>query len=888
MSIRVEEIRCEYKENPIGIDILRPKFSWKLMSEEYNIYQTAYRILVAKDPKFENVVWDSGKINSNQSVHIEYDGPSLESRTRYYYKIKVWDNKGNESEWSPINFWEMGILDKKEWIAKWISPRENPENPEACPYIRKEFLLKKNIKWARVYVSSLGMYELHLNGLRVGDWYFTPGWTSYHKRIQYQTYDVTSFLRVGKNAIGVILGPGWYKGYLTWEKVKNIYGERLALILQLHIQYEDGDEEIIITDNNWKFAYGPILMSEIYDGEIYDANLEEEGWDLPNFNDNKWENVEEIEYSKEVLIAQESLPVRKIEELKLISLIRTPANQLVIDMGQNMVGWVRFKVSGQKGEKVVLKHAEILDKDGNFYTENLRKAKQTIEYTLKGNEVEIFEPHFTYQGFRYVLVENYPGEVNLENFTGIVIHTDLEITGYFRCSDELINKLQHNIVWGQKGNFVDIPTDCPQRDERLGWTGDAQVFMRTACFNMNVAPFFTKWLHDLKVEQFSNGGMPFVIPDVLYVLPNRENKHSSSGWGDAVVICPWTLYLCYGDKRILEELYENMKAWIEYIRKQGENEYLWNTGFHFGDWLALDASEGSYTGSTPRDLIATAFYAYSTSLLVKSAKVLGKNEDAEKYTKLYSKIVESFRKEFVRPDGQLIADTQTAYVLALMFDLIEEKHKKKAITRLVQLIEENNYHLTTGFLSTPYLCHVLTKYGYVDIAYKLLLQKDYPSWLYQILKGATTIWEHWDGIKEDGSLWDPAMNSFNHYAYGSIGDWLYRVVAGIDTSEEKPGYKHILIKPYPQAFQFVEAQYNSINGLIKVFWENKKNEFYMKVHIPPNTSASIYLPYSEKLDEKEISFTPRSEIREIRKEKEGVVIKTGSGKYEFRYSFKQY
>jgi alpha-L-rhamnosidase len=795
----------------------------------------------------------------------------------------VWDNKGNQSDWSDSAYWEMGLISPAEWSAQWIARKESGEvqRYQPCPMLRKEFEIRGKVKSARIYATALGLYYLELNGRRVSDWYFTPGWTSYNKRLQYQTYDVTSLLKEGRNATGAVLGDGWLRGDMTWDKNRNTYGSRTALLFQMHIDYEDGSNDIITSDGSWRVSSGPILMSEIYHGERYDARLEKDGWSMPRYDDREWGEVEILEHTKETLIAQENEPVKIAETIKPIELIKTPAGETVIDMGQNMVGWVRFRVQGERGTQITLKHAEVLDKEGNFYTDNLRKAEQTVQYTVRGTGWETYEPHFTFQGFRYVKVEGYPGELSLENFTGVVLHSGLELTGSFECSNPLVNQLQHNILWGQKGNFLEVPTDCPQRDERLGWTGDAQVFIRTACFNMNVATFFSKWLKDLKSDQLENGGVPYVIPNVL-----KKDQHSSAAWGDAATICPWTVYICYGDKRVLEQQYDSMKAWVEYIRSQGSDEFLWNTGFHYGDWLALDAKENSYMGATPKDYIATAFYAYSTGILKQTAEILGRTDDVEEYGTLYNKIIESFHREFVTPNGRLASPTQTAHVLALMFDLVKPEHRQRVLDDLVELIHENNDHLTTGFVGTPYLCLVLSHYGHNELAYKLILQEDYPSWLYPITKGATTIWEHWDGIKEDGSFWSPAMNSFNHYAYGSIGDWLYRVVCGIDTDIQSPGYRHIHIKPQPgPGFSYAKAAFKSMYGEIKSSWEDSGDELKISITIPANTTASVVLPSAQLDDVREgtVSLDRAEGIISCSQSGQSVQLELGSGDYVFTY-----
>lgn len=880
------DLTCEYLKKPIGIGELKPRFSWLVSSDETNIKQASYRIQVSKrDDGFENLIWDSGIVTLEDSIQIVYNGPALISRTRYYFRVKITDNKGTTSPWSDISFFETGILAASEWKAEFISAvDENTADNSAGTILRKPFEVAKNILSARIYATSLGLYELTLNGTRVGDALLTPGWTSYSKRLQYQTYDITSMLNPGENALGAILGCGWFKGELAWADKRNIYGNKTALLLQLHIEYTDGTQQTVLSDDSWKVNDSPILMSELYHGETYDARLEVDGWNMPAYDDSSWTFAKRIEWNKDILVAQENVPVRKINEIKPIKMFTAPNGETVMDMGQNMVGWLRFKVTGAAGSKVVLKHAEILDSNGNFYTENLRSAKQTIEYILKGNGVECFEPHFTFQGFRYVKLEEYPGHPEIDDFTGVVIHSDMETTGDFSCSNEMVNQLQHNILWGLKGNFVDVPTDCPQRNERLGWTGDAQAFSNTACYIMNTAPFFTKWLRDLAADQLENGGVPFVIPNVL-----NATDHSSSGWGDAAVICVWSVYLAYGDTKILENQYSSMKGWVEYIRATAENGLIWNSGFHFGDWLGLDSKEGSYIGATSKDLIATAYYAYSTELFAKISNILaaktGYNQyekDAKEYGKLYENIVTAFKKEFYTPSGRLAVPTQTGHVLTLMFNLVEEKDRNRTVNDLVKLIEESNWHLTTGFLGTPYLCHVLSSNGRADVAYKLLMQTDYPSWLYPITKGATTIWEHWDGLKPDGTFWSADMNSFNHYAYGAIGEWLYRVVAGINIDESAPGYKNIIFKPLPGGeLTYASSSINSMYGKVHCSWRLENEKLHIEVEIPSNTTAELTLPLAhlKELIADKVLYLSSQAIETTA----GVTVKLGSGKYSYNY-----
>lgn len=881
----VTHLRTEYKKNPVGIDILQPRLSWIIQATERGFLQKAYQIQAAESKenllKGKNLLWDSGIVQSDQSTQVVYGGPALQTAQRVYWRVRIWDAKDHATAWSEIAFWEMGLLKISDWQAKWIESEliESPDKSCPCPIFRKEFTLKGKVKSARAYVTAHGLYEMELNGQKVGDEVLTPGWTSYHKRLQYQTYDITRHLKPGLNAVGSTVGNGWYCGYLGWQDKRNNYGTTVGLLLQMNIVYEDGQTEIIATDETWKTATGPILMSEIYHGETYDARLEMAGWSQPGFRDQKWKAVKVVAYPQDNLVAPPGPPVRKIQEIKPIQIIKTPKGEIVVDMGQNMVGWIRLKVQGQAGHTVKLVHFEVLDKEGNVYLENLRSAKQTITYTLKGMSPEVFEPHFTFQGFRYVAVENFPGTLTLENLTGIVVHSDMPVTGTFECSNAMINQLQHNIQWGQKGNFVDVPTDCPQRDERMGWTGDAQVFAPTACFNHDVAAFYTKWLQDVAADQLENGAVPHVIPNVI-------QGAASAAWADASVIVPWTVYLYYGDKRILENQYKSMKAWVDYIQIQAGETYLWNTGSHFGDWLAFATNRSDYPGATTdKDLIATAYFAYSTSLLIKTAMVLGKHDDAEKYNTLLKNIKTAFQQEFMSPNGRLSSHTQTAYSLALAFDLIPEHLQINTAQRLANDVRKFK-HITTGFVGANLICPVLTKFGYYDEAFMLLNRQEYPSWLYPITKGATTIWERWDGIKSDGTFQDKGMNSFNHYAYGAIGEWLYRVVAGIELDKNIPGYKHIIFQPHPGGeLTMAKATHQSMYGQIVSDWKIVNGNFNFKIQVPPNCNATVHLPKAklENVTETGKMLSSATGLTKYEQQGEKVVIELGSGQYEFTY-----
>ena len=877
----------EHKKNPIGIDILQPRFSWKVDEPIRNIKQTEYSIRVATVEKFSSgkIVWQTGKVQSDQSILISYNGPALKSGQRYFWQVMISDNKKNESKWSETAYWEMGLLSSSEWKAKWIELEGDTLRYSPSPHFRKEFAINKPLLAARIYVTSHGYYELHLNGKKVGDQVLTPGWTDYSKRLQYQVYDVTGQVVNGNNAIGAVLGDGWYRGTLAWGNNWAIYGKRLGLLMQLKITYTDGTESLVVSDETWKgFNDGAIRMNDIYNGETYDARKKVTGWDLAGFSDKNWQKVSIGKYRNDNLLASEGSPVRKIQEIKPVKIIKTPKGSLVVDMGQNMVGWVRLKVKGEKGTVVTLRHAEVLDKFGEFYTTNLRVAKCQLTYTLAGIGDETYEPHFTFMGFRYVEVNGFPGELTKDNITGVVVHSDMMPTGSFECSNPLINQLQHNIQWGQKGNFVDIPTDCPQRDERLGWTGDAQAFCRTAAFNLDVSSFFTKWLKDVAADQKPGGEVPDVIPDILNAQ-GALTAQPSAGWGDVAVIAPWTMYMVYGDKRLLETQYPSMKAWVEYIRKKAGDSFIWKGGSKYGDWLFYHPPINNHPepdGYTQPDFIATAFYAYSTKLLSLAAKDLGKNEDEIFYNELFDKIKNVFVNEYVTPAGRVGTNSQTSYVLALMFDFLPDQLRQKAAQFLVDDIKSRRNHLSTGFLGTSHLCHVLSRFGYTDVAYGLLLQETYPSWLYPVKMGATTIWERWDGQKTDSTFQDPGMNSFNHYAYGAIGDWMYRVSAGIETMG--PGYKHIIIQPHPSnKLNFAKASFESSYGTILSGWERKEGKVIIKIRIPANTYATVVLPGNDasKVTESGKSISSGNDFTDIRTADNRIMFEAGSGEYVF-------
>ncbi len=915
MGMGVKHLRCEYLENPLGIDVLKPRLSWQLISDQRGAVQSAYQIQVFSE---KGLLWDTGKILSGQSNQIPYAGPDLRSGQRCDWKVRAWDEQGQPSDWSDQAAWEMGLLDPAQWSADWIEPRweEDPKAFKPCPYFRLPFSINKPVLSARLAITCHGLYEASINGQPVGDQVFAPGYTTYPVRLQYQVYDVSSQVQAGENVIGAILGDGWYRGKIYIMDARNVYGPCLGLLAQLNILYTDGSEELITTHKDWKVKTGPILKSDMKDGEVYDARLEMPGWNAPGFNDSGWQPVRVAHFSKDNLVASMGVPVRKKEHFTPVAVMKTPNGETVVDMGQNFAGVVRLKVKGPQGTVVKLRHGEALDKEGNFTLANLNLnpnsangLRQEIEYTLKGDGEEIYEPHFTVHGFRYVKVDGYPGELTHDALTGIAIYSDMPPTGSFSCSDVQINQLHHNIQWSQKSNFLDLPTDCPTR-ERAGWTGDAQIFVRTGSYLMNTAAFFTKWLKDLKAGQYADGMVSNFSPNPFG--PDKKSAggglltalEGSSGWGDAAVIIPWTIYLTFGDKQILAEQYESMKAWVEYERKcaskmnwvkylnprivfnaerRQRQKFIWDTSYQWGEWLEPGDSTPIKMGIGVlqrvlfgEPLVATAYFAYSSSLLAETAQILGKNEDARIYQELAEQVKQAYMAEFLDRDGHINPDKQASYVRVLQFGLLPDQLRPAVVDHLVRLVNQAGVHIGTGFLSTPFLCSVLGENGHLDLAYALLNQKTIPSWLYSVTKGATTIWESWEGIKEDGT----PNASLNHYSYGAVGGWLQRVVAGLEIGE--PGYKRILIQPHPGGgLTQASATYQSIYGEIESGWELLDHEFKLNVKIPPNTSARVVIPKTGPITESGQPVNQQPGIANVSSENGATLIEVGAGSYRF-------
>lgn len=886
----ISHLTCEYRTNPLGINVRKPRLSWQMQNDRRGAHQTAYQILAASTEKdldgTTRFLWDSGKIEADQSIHVPYRGPALASGQRVYWKVRVWDEFDRIAESSPA-WWEMGLLERTDWKAEWIGAPfwGGPRTSSPTPYLRKEFTLQKQIVTARLYATAIGLYECHLNGARVEDALLTPGWTDYSRRIQYQAYDITKLLQAGTNAFGMILGDGWGVGHIAWLGRQH-YADRPQCLAQIVLTYPDGQQEIIATDKSWKVTQGPILESDMLMGESYDARRELINWSLPGCDDASWWPVEILADQGAALVATNGPAIKRQETLRPVNIHTIPnlsKPRWIFDMGQNMVGWVRLAVHGERGTTLSIRYAEALNPDGTLYTANLRTARNTDYYTLKGDGEEIWEPRFTFHGFRYVELHGFPGTPTVETLTGVVIHSEIPPTGTFDCSDPLINQLQHNIVWGQKGNFIDVPTDCPQRDERLGWTGDAQVFIRTAAFNRDVAGFFTKWAIDLEDAQFPNGVYPSVVPN----LPAWSIVEGGPAWADAGVICPWTIYQCYGDIRLLEDYYPSMQRFIDFLSQTSQNGircYAEYPGWHGnGDWLALDGSDGR-EGGTSKELIGTAFFAYSTHLMANIARVLDQEEDALRYDALSDEARRSFIQRFVHDDGTIEGGTQTSYVLALEFNLLPEALRPLAAAELVRNIQDRGNHLSTGFVGTPYINWVLSKTGHLDTAYALLKQTTWPSWLYSVTQGATTIWERWDGWTHDKGFQDPKMNSFNHYAYGAIGAWMYAIIGGIDLDAERPGYKHIVMHPHAGGgLTHATVELNSMYGTIRSAWAMKTDRFDWNLIVPANTTATIYIPAADVADVTESSQPLESVpgVTFLRMESGFAVCEITSGTYHF-------
>ncbi|WP_435173428.1 family 78 glycoside hydrolase catalytic domain [Actinacidiphila sp. bgisy145] len=865
--VRVEAPTVEHHREPVGIGESRPRLSWRTVTGQPGWMQGGYEIeVVGRDrtvdsrtpvcsagpdgtpvpsDAVDHVLHRTGRMPGGQSVLVPWPGAPLRSRDRVDVRVRVWGSADETpSAWSAATTVETGLLERADWKACPITPDWNdPAGPLPVAMLRRDFTLHSPAVSARLYATAYGVYEMELNGEPVGDHVLAPGWTSYHHRLRYQTYNVTALLRPGRNTIGALLGEGWYTGRLGFGGgVRNRYGTRRALLAQLEVRHLDGSTTFVGTDRQWRTAEGPLLRSELYDGETYDARLERPGWSLPGHDLAGWQRVQDLPLPTAELVAPTGPPVRRTEIVRPVEVLRTPAGRTVLDFGCNLVGRLRVRVSGPAGHTVTLRHAEVLENGEPAYRP-LRQAAATDRYTLRGGS-ETYEPRFTFHGFRYAEIEGWPGPLDPADIEAVVLHTDMRRTGWFSCSAPLVTRLHDNVVRGMRGNFLDIPTDCPQRDERLGWTGDIQVFGPTASFLYDCSGMLTGWLRDLAAEQFARPDRvpPLVVPEAL--PPGFGVGEMYAVWGDVAVLLPWTLYTRFGDKELLRAQYPSMTAWVDKVATLAEQGGgLWRQDFQFGDWLdpAAPADEPG-SSRTDGDLVANAYLVRSADVLADVADLLGKRQDADAYRMLADRVRDSFCAEFATANGRLSSDTQTAYALAVRFALLPDVRRKESTgRRLAEIVRASGFRIATGFAGTPLICDALCDIGEPDLAYRMLLERGCPSWLYPVTMGATTVWERWDSILPDGTINPGEMTSFNHYALGAVADWMHRTVAGLAAAA--PGWRRIRIAPIPGAgLTWARAAHETPYGRAEADWRLDGGTLTVTALIPPNTRAQVHLP----------------------------------------------
>lgn len=951
-TLRAINLRCEYHVDPIAITEAAPRLGWTLESTERSQKATAYRILVASTPELLEAdtgdLWDTGRVDSNQTVHIEYRGSPLRARQRCHWKVMAWNSAGNAGSWSEPARWEMGLHAPEDWSASWIEasprplpveitratyatvdgsvrvdvtnavralqkegraivasndslggdPAKNivkqlileytsrgvpmsttvPENSAASiasssiPYLRRAFTIDKPIKAAKVYATSLGLYELTLNGERIGDHSFAPGWTDYRKRVQYQTFDVTKQVASGKNVIGGIVAPGWFSGRAGLFHAREFYGKTPALLVQLEIEFTDGTSQRVVSDDQWKRHDGPILAADMMDGEMYHAPSAIRGWDTVSFDDSSWANVS-VCAERRNLESQPDRPVRVLEERPAQSVTEPAPGRWTFDIGQNIVGVARLRIRAAAGTVITIRHAEMLKPDGTIYTENLRGAKAEDTYICSGTGEEVWQPRFTFHGFRYVEVTGVGKErPDARMVTGIVIGSDLEQAGTFECSDARLNQLHSNIVWGLRGNYLSIPTDCPQRDERMGWMADTQVFTPTAAFNADVAQFMHKWMTDVRDAQREDGAHSDVAPVM------KGLNYGTPAWADAGTIVPWTIYQMYGDVRVLERNIDSMIRWVEWCREHSTGLIrAKDRGNDYGDWLSIDAD-------TPKDLIGTAYFARSAEIVAQSLRVLGREQEAAQYAQLHSQVRDAFIKRYVTAEGLVHGRTQCGYVLALRFNLLPPDLRNEAMAHLIEDIRSRGWRLSTGFVGVGNLLPVLSDGGEDSAAYRLLMQDAFPSWLFSVEHGATTIWERWNGwTPGQGVHPDASMNSFNHYSLGSCGEWLYSGVCGIEPDASHPGFAKFSVRPrIGGSLSWAKATFRSVHGTIESSWKEDDGKLSLRVVVPVNTMATIYVPAKGgNVSESGRPLAAAEGVRLLRNDANMTVVEVGSGTYEF-------
>ena len=842
-------VRFEHHEEPFGIGEDRPRLSWQVSTDTPGWVQTAYELELGPD---DGTLASYGRTESAEQLLQPWPAPPLESRRRAAVRVRVWGNDdAGPSAWSPVAYVEAGLLNASDWQASMIRPAwdEASEANEPAVRLSRTFEVAGPVASARLYASAHGVYVAHINGRRVGRDILAPGWTSYHYRLRYQSYDVTGYLRPGANVIGFEVADGWWRGNLGFQEKRNTYGNRTAVIAQLEMSDAGGAVTVIGSDAAWLAGRGPVLSADLYDGETHDARFRNHGWAETGVEagaqtgagtDMLQPAVVVHGFDPAVLAAPDGPPVRAIEELPVKAVLETPSGRILLDFGQNLVGRVRFTVSGPAGTEVVLRHAEVLE-HGELGVRPLRVAKQTDRYILGGTlGGETWEPEFTIHGFRYAEVSGWPGELDPDAFTAVVIHSELARTGTFECSNPMLNQLHSNVVWGMRGNFVDVPTDCPQRNERLGWTGDFQVFAATAAFLYRIPGFTTSWLKDLAAEQGTDGPPPLVVPEVVAEKPPFPDRPVMAAWGDAAVLVPWVLYQRTGDLEFLRRQLPGMTAWLDAAARSAGPELRFEHGFQFGDWLDPAAPPDSPGDArTPWQLVAQAYLAYSASVAGTAAGLLG--QESERFRDLSVRSRAVFRERYLDEDGRLRPSTQTAYALALRFGLLEPEEHPATGARLAETVAADGYRIATGFVGTPLVCDALSGEGQATAAYRLLLQTECPSWLYPVSMGATTIWERWDSMLPDGSINAGEMTSFNHYALGAVADWMHRSVAGL--APAAPGYRKLKVRPLPGGgLGWAEARHETPYGEAAVRWDRDSDAFSLSVTVPAGCIAAVYLP----------------------------------------------
>ena len=897
-------LRCAHLVNPLGVAPDRVRLSWRLEGAGRDRAQTAYQLEVtAVDPHQthgQDTVWDSGRVEDTASTDIEYAGRLLARGTRYSWQVRVWDEKQAVSPWSDPAWFEVELDPGTGWHGDWIGlgrikeefrPPTGPgpddrvvRSMAPAPYLRRAFTVARPVVAARLYVTALGLYEMRLNGRKAGDAVLAPGWTDYRKRIPYQTFDVTQLLREGENVLGALLADGWYSGFVGFDakRAGAHYGAAPELLAQLRVWFADGTDQWIVTDGQWQGRFGAIRHADLLMGECHDLTKEQAGWDAPgndqgggtagDWDTGAWRDVVCRPRDRRPLVADPGPPVRVTEEISPRSITSDEAGTHIVDFGQNLPGWVRIGIQDLPGRRIRIRHGEMLAADGTLYTENLRSARQADEViTAAGGQV--FEPRFTIHGFRYAEVTGYPGNLEPADVMARVAHSDIAAAGAFGSSEPWLNQLFANIDWGQRGNFISVPTDCPQRDERLGWLGDAQIFARTACYNRDVAAFFAKWLDDVADAQHQSGAFADIAPSL------NQDHAAAPAWGDAGVIIPWTLYLMYADRGVLQRHLAAMTAWMDFLERENPS-YLRTRGLgnNYNDWLSPGED------LTPPELLATAYWAYDAALMSEITEALGRPSEAAGYRALWSKIRAAFADAFVSPDGRIASGTQTAYALGLHMQLIPEDQRDAAAGHLVDAIEDEGWRLTTGFVGVGYLLPVLSAHGHTGVAYRLLEQDALPSWRYMVEQGATTIWERWDGWTPERGFQSPLMNSFNHYSLGAVGEWLYRFVLGIEPATDGAGFSRLIMRPHPGgSLTWARGSYQSVRGLISSEWQRDADSFTLRIGLPPNVTASVRVPSSDAGAVQDSTGRPPAAIAPFPgfAGAQEAVFEVGSGTHEF-------